>query len=125
MEHYVKAYEKENRKIQILFVIRFIPIFILYFFTALWSLPVGATLFIILYRLILIYRKKAIVNNISRINVILDESMDIELVLSIYEKLFLCFMRAQLYRHYLYRGSCLYQMRSCKRFARRTRSYCI
>lgn len=89
MENYVNAYKKENRKIQILFVIRFIPVFILYFFTALWSLPIGVTLFIILYRLILIYRKKAIVNNISRINVILDESMDIELVLSIYEKLLL------------------------------------
>ena len=87
MENYVKAYEKENRKIQVLFVIRFIPVFILYFFTALWSLPVGAILFIILFGLIFIYRKKAIVNNIIKINTILDENTDIELVLSIYEKL--------------------------------------
>lgn len=87
MENYVNAYEKENRKIQILYFIRFISVFILYFFTALWSFPVGATLLIILYSLILIYRKNAIVSNISRINDILDESTDIELVLSIYEKL--------------------------------------
>ena len=87
MENYVKAYEKENRKIHILFVIRFIPIIFLYFFTALWSLPIGAILLIILFDLILGYRKKAILKNISRINAILDESMDIELVLSIYEKL--------------------------------------